>query len=107
KLTRGGELTIRQTAWSGTGNPTQNVTGNITQGASGLITASGLQLLGSGGSVHLDDTANDVTTLAASYNGPISYRNQNALSVGIGSESFTAITHTRITSRSPPLTLKT
>src|SRR5439155_1220477 len=40
--------------------------------------ASGLQLLGTG-SVHLDDSGNNVSTLAASTSGPISYTDSNAV----------------------------
>src|SRR5439155_50435 len=40
------------------------------------ILASGLQLLGTG-SVHLDDSGNNVATLAASTSGPISYTDSN------------------------------
>src|SRR5207237_1084515 len=57
----------------GTGNLTLNVGGSITQTTANVITAAGLQLLGSGGTVRLDEGANDVTTLAANYNGTISY----------------------------------
>src|SRR5438477_468460 len=48
---------------------TLNVVGSITQTTDNVITAAGLQLLGSGGTVRLDEGANDVTTLAADYNG--------------------------------------
>src|SRR5207244_4038656 len=65
----------------GAGNLTLNVTGNITQTAGNVITAAGLQLLGSG-SVHLDEPANNVATLAASYSGSISYTDANSLTVG-------------------------
>src|SRR5207249_572809 len=65
----------------GAGNLTLNVTGNMTQAAGNLITAAGLQLRGSG-SVHLDEPANNVATLAASYSGPISYTDANTLVVG-------------------------
>src|SRR5258706_4731606 len=65
----------------GSGNLTLNVTGNVTQTSGNVITAGGLQLLGSG-SVHLDEPANNVATLAASYSGPISYTDANALVVG-------------------------
>src|SRR5436189_174346 len=82
-----GGLTIGEGAVStddislGSGNLTLNVTGNITQTAGNVITAAGLQLLGSG-SVHLDEPANNVATLAASYSGPISYTDANTLVVG-------------------------
>src|SRR5207249_366092 len=80
----------------GTGNLTLSVTGNVTQGASGVLTAAGLQLMGSG-SVHLDNGANDVTTLAASFNGPISYTDLNALTVGTVSDGFSGMTSSGIT----------
>src|SRR5438034_11585662 len=81
KLTTGGNLIINQAVTLGTGNLTLSVTGNVTQGASGVLTAAGLQLMGSG-SAHLDNGANDITTLAASFNGPISYTDLNSLTVG-------------------------
>src|SRR5437762_207901 len=65
----------------GVGNLTLNVTGNVTQAAGNVITASGLQLLGSG-SIHLDESGNDVATLAANYSGTISYTDANSLIVG-------------------------
>src|SRR5437762_1488784 len=46
-----------------------------------VILASELQLLGTG-TVHLDDSGNNVATLAASTSGPISYTDSNALVVG-------------------------
>src|SRR5258705_272062 len=46
-----------------------------------MILAGGLQLLGSG-SVHLDEPANNVATLAASYSGRISYTDASGLTVG-------------------------
>src|SRR5439155_1240885 len=48
----------------GTGNLTLNVVGPVTQVSGNVITASGLQLLGSG-SVTLNDSGNNVSTLAA------------------------------------------
>src|SRR5437762_1972154 len=65
----------------GSGNLTLNVTGNVSQVAGNVILASGLQLLGSG-TVHLDDSGNNVATLAASTSGPISYTDSNALVLG-------------------------
>src|SRR2546430_8698564 len=82
-----GGLTIGEGAVStdditlGLGNLTLNVVGNITQTAGNVITAAGLQLLGSG-SAHLDEPANNVATIAASYSGPISYTDANSLTVG-------------------------
>src|SRR6185369_14595878 len=66
----------------GTGNLTLNVVGSITQTTDNVITAAGLQLLGSGGTVRLDEANNDVTTIAASYNGTLSYTDKTALTVG-------------------------
>src|SRR5207253_425851 len=82
-----GGLTIGEAAIAtdditlGAGSLTLNVTGNITQTAGNVITAAGLQLLGSG-SVHLDEPANNVATLAAGYSGTISYTDANSLTVG-------------------------
>src|SRR5437764_704254 len=63
----------------GSGNLTLNVVGAVAQVSGNGITAAGLQLLGSG-SVHLDDSGNNVSTLAAGYSGPISYTDADALS---------------------------
>src|SRR5439155_1070247 len=65
----------------GSGNLTLNVVGAVTQVSGNVILASGLQLLGSG-SVHLDDSGNNISTLAASTSGPISYMDASALTVG-------------------------
>src|SRR5947207_1972317 len=65
----------------GSGNLTLNVVGAVTQVSGNVILASGLQLLGTG-SVHLDDSGNNVATLAASTSGPISYTDSNALVLG-------------------------
>src|SRR5438093_653315 len=64
----------------GLGNLTLNVVGNITQTAGNVITAAGLQLLGSG-SVRLDESGNNVTTLAASDTRTISSTDANILTV--------------------------
>src|SRR5439155_23714213 len=79
-----GGLTIGATADGGadditlgSGNLTLNVTGNVSQVAGNVILASGLQLLGTG-SVHLDDSGNNVATLAASTSGPIRDRKSSA-----------------------------
>src|SRR5947199_283795 len=81
KLTAGNNLAINQAVTLGTGNLTLVDTGNITQSATGVITAAGLQLMGTG-SAHLDNSANDITALAASFSGPISYTDATALTVG-------------------------
>src|SRR5438105_4406773 len=57
----------------GTGNLTLNVVGAVTQTANNVITAAGLQLLGSG-TVTLNESGNNVATLAANYNGTIADR---------------------------------
>src|SRR5207247_1448004 len=74
-----GGLSLNQGVTLGAGDLTLDVRANsaVTQTASGLITASGLQLLGSG-TVNLDQDANNDATIAASYNGTISYRDANA-----------------------------
>ena len=74
------------------GDLTLNVTGTVTQKTGDVITASGLQLLGNG-NVNLDD-ANNVTTLAASHTGTISYRDINALVVGTVTDSAMGTTTT-------------
>src|SRR2546421_5245909 len=93
KLTvQAGGLSIGQAVSTGAGDLTLNVVGPVTQTATGIITGTGLQLLGSG-TVNLDQAANDVVTLAASYSGPISYleigraswRERAEISVGAGS----------------------
>src|SRR5438034_840697 len=106
KLTTGGNLIINQAVTLGTGNLTLSVTGNVTQGASGVLTAAGLQLMGAG-SAHLDNGANDVTTLAASFNGPISYTDLNALTVGTVSDGFSGMTTSGITSANHDVKLTT
>src|SRR5205823_3473430 len=82
KLTvQAGGLSIGQAVSTGAGDLTLNITGAVTQTATGIITGTGLQLLGSG-TVNLDQAANNVVTLAASYSGPISYLDVNGLAVG-------------------------
>src|SRR5437867_4007822 len=78
-----GGLALNEAVNLGAGDLTLDVRANsaVTQTATGLVTASGLQLLGSG-TVNLDQDANNVTTIAASYNGTISYRDANGLVVG-------------------------
>src|SRR5437762_1727448 len=65
----------------GSGNLTLNVTGAVTQASGNAEVRRGVQLRGTG-SVHLDDSGNNVATLAASTSGPISYTDSNALVVG-------------------------
>src|SRR5207253_2573191 len=75
-----GGLSLNQGVTLGAGDLTLDVRGAapVTQTASVLITASGLQLLGSG-TVNLDQDGNNVATIAANYNGTISYRDANGL----------------------------
>src|SRR5437773_2192887 len=93
------DLTVGQAVTLGTGNLTLNVTAKVAHGACGVLTAAGLQLLGAG-SVHLDNGANDVTTLAASFNGPISYTDLNALTVGTVSDGFSGMSTSGIERKS-------
>src|SRR5438552_1775042 len=90
-----GGLSLNQGVTLGAGDLTLDVRANsaVTQTASGLITASGLQLLGSG-TVNLDQDANNVATIAASYNGTISYRDANGLVVGTVTDTAMGTTTT-------------
>src|SRR5437868_768795 len=80
----------------GTGDLTLNVTGNVTQTAGNVITAAGLQLLGSG-TVTLNDAGNNVSTLAANYNGPIGYTDANTLTIGTVTDGPSGMTASGIT----------
>src|SRR2546421_486648 len=80
----------------GAGNLTLNVTGNVTQTAGNVITAAGLQLLGSG-TVTLNDAGNNVTTLAANYNGPIAYTDASTLTIGTVTDGPSGMTASGIT----------
>src|SRR5207248_598039 len=64
----------------GTGNLTLNIVGAVTQTSGNVIAAAGLQLLGSG-TVHLDESGNNVTTVAANYSGTISYTDASGLTI--------------------------
>src|SRR5438876_322654 len=90
-----GGLSLNQGVTLGAGDLTLDVRGAaaVTQTASCLITASGLQLLGSG-TMNLDQDANNVTILAASYNGTISYRDANGLTVGTVTDTAMGTTTT-------------
>src|SRR5947199_126207 len=68
------------------GSLTLNVVGEGKNVEGNRSAEAGLQLLGSG-SVHLDDSGNNVATLAASYSGPISYTDANTLTVGTVSDT--------------------
>src|SRR5438270_12422162 len=50
------------------------------------------------GSAHLDNSANDIATLAASFSGPISYTDATALTVGTVSDGFSGMSTSGITS---------
>lgn len=76
-----GNLTINDDIQLGTGDLTLNVNGMVTQTAGDSITAGGLLLLGTG-TITLDDVGNDITTLAAGYNGTISFTDANTLVIG-------------------------
>src|SRR5207245_627321 len=79
----------------GSGNLTLNVVGPVTQVAGNVITASGLQLLGSG-SVTLNDSGNNVATLAALYNGTIGYTDANSLTIGTVADGPSGMTSSGI-----------
>src|SRR5256886_1950295 len=82
-----GGLTIGEAAVTtdditlGLGTLTLNVTGNVTQTAGNGITAVWGKILDLGGGRLVKQT-NNVTTVAASYSGPISYTDASALIVG-------------------------
>src|SRR5207302_1709626 len=61
-----------------------------------VITAAGLQLLGSG-TVTLNESGNNVATLAANYNGTIAYTDANALTVGTVTDGPSGMTTSGIT----------
>src|SRR5437870_2186877 len=80
-VTIGDAVSTTQDITLGSGNVTLNIPGPVTQTSGNVILASGLQLLGSG-TVTLNDTGNNVSTLAATYNGPIAYTDSNTLTIG-------------------------
>src|SRR5207248_1745411 len=90
-----GGLSLNQGVTLGAGDLTLDVRGAaaVTQTASGLITASGLQLLGKSAREPGRD-ANNVATMAASYNGTISYRDANGLVVGTVTDTAMGTTTT-------------
>src|SRR2546429_13055 len=97
KLTAGNDLTIGQAITLGSGNLTLVDTGNVTQGATGIITAAGLQLMGAG-AAHLDNSANDITTLAASFSGEISNTDASAPTTGTARDAFSGMSTSGIAS---------
>src|SRR5438046_2172128 len=80
----------------GTGNLTRSEERRVGQEANNVITAAGLQLLGSG-TVTLNESGNNVATLAADYNGTIAYTDANALTVGTVTDGPSAMTASGIT----------
>src|SRR5947209_8469369 len=100
KMTAGGKLAINHILTLGVSSLPTCDPPNVTQSASGIITAAGLQLMGTG-SAHLDNSANDITTLAASFSGPISYTDATGLTVGTVTDSFSGMTTSGINSRKP------
>src|SRR5205085_1473351 len=70
-----------QAVSTGAGDLTLNVTGAVIQTPRGVITGTRLEER-RGGTVNLDQAANNVVTLAANYSGTISYLDANTLSVG-------------------------
>src|SRR5207247_351522 len=92
-----GGLALNEAVNLGAGDLTLDVRANkaVSETGSGLVSASGLQLLGSG-TVNLDQDGNNVTTIAANYNGTISYRDANSL--GVGTVTDTAMTPNTTTS---------
>lgn len=80
-LQTGGTLTLNNSVNAGAGNVTFNSAGAVTQGVGNTVTAAGLELLGAG-PFTLTDAGNDITTLAASTTGIISYRDTNGFAIG-------------------------
>src|SRR5204862_5225643 len=77
-------------------NPSLIVVGAVTQTANNVITAAGLQLLGAG-TVTLNESGNNVATLAANYNGTIAYTDANTLTIGTVTDGPSAMTTSGIT----------
>src|SRR5436190_1075925 len=80
----------------GSGKLTLNVVGAVTQTANNVITAAGLQLLGTG-TVTLNESGNNVATLAANYNGTIAYTDANTLTSRTVTDGPSAMTTSGIT----------
>src|SRR5437667_133891 len=80
----------------GSGNLTLKDRKPVTQSRGDVILASGLQLLGSG-TVTLNDTGNNVSTLAATYNGPIAYTDSNTMTIGTVTDGPSGMTASGIT----------
>ncbi|MDX1967825.1 MAG: hypothetical protein SFV23_11685 [Planctomycetaceae bacterium] len=91
--TTSGNLVLNDDIMLGAGDLTLNVTGTVTQATGDVITANGLQILGSG-AVSLDDANNDVSFLSISHSGAVSYRDQNALTIGTVSDTSIGTTTT-------------
>ncbi len=78
----GSDITLNAAlAASGSNIVTLTGSGSVTDGASGYLTATNLLLNGSG-SYTLDHASNDVTTLAATGIGNLSYADSSALTIG-------------------------
>src|SRR5439155_1442221 len=95
-LTIGDGISTTQDIALGTGNLTLNVVGAVTQTANNVITAAGLQLLGTG-TVTLNDSGNNVATLAALFPYTTLFRSANALTVGTVTDGPSAMTTSGIT----------
>src|SRR5207244_1862843 len=95
-LTIGDGISTTQDTALGTGNLTLNVVGAVTQTANNVITAAGLQLLVSG-TVTLNESGNNVATLAANYYVAIAYTDANALPSGPARRSSDPMTTSGIT----------
>ncbi len=77
----GGGIQLNSALSVDTNNLTLNSGGTVTQDPSAPITASGLELLGTG-PFTLDNTSNNISTLAGNTTGAISYTDADAFSVG-------------------------
>src|SRR5207244_3907938 len=88
-------LSIEAPVSLGGGGLPLTINGDVSQTSAGGITAAGLQILGSG-TVRLDSATNNVTTLAASHVGSISYTDADSLSERSGTGLATSM---RITTK--------
>jgi len=88
-----GNLVIDDDITLGSSDLTLNINGTVTQNSGDVITANGLQLLGTG-AVNLDDANNDVSFLAVSHSGTVSYRDLNGLTIGTVTDTSMGTTTT-------------